>query len=87
MQVERYERAERSGGGGRVLEPATVSLLTDRPAASSAREPQRRVGHRWSQLLGEGAEQSELPPKTTLRLAAGDVVTVVRPGGAGWGAR
>jgi len=99
MRVERYELVEGSGGRGRnpggdgvvrsirVLEPATVSLLTDRrrhrPRGGRGGEP----GARGRNLLGEGAEQTELPPKTTLRLEAGEVITVVTPGGGGWGAR
>ena len=99
MRVERYELVEGSGGGGRypggdgvirsirVLEPATVSLLTDRrrhrPRGGNGGEP----GASGRNLLGEGAEQMELPPKTTLRLDAGEVITVVTPGGGGWGGR
>jgi N-methylhydantoinase B len=99
MRVERYELAEGSGGGGRhrggdgvvrsirVLEPATVSLLTDRRRHRPRGSRGGESGALGRNLLGEGAEQTELPPKTTLRLAAGEVVTVVTPGGGGWGAR
>jgi N-methylhydantoinase B len=97
MRVERYELAECSGGNGRhrggdgvvrsirVLEPATVSLLTDRrrhaPSGLHGGEP----GAPGRNLLGTGVEQTELPPKTTLQLAAGGLVTMVTPGGGGWG--
>jgi len=97
MRVERYELAEGSGGNGRhrggdgvvrsirVLEPATVSLLTDRrrhaPSGLHGGEP----GAPGRNLLGTGVEQTELPPKTTLQLAAGGLVTMVTPGGGGWG--
>jgi N-methylhydantoinase B len=99
MRVERYELAEGSGGGGRypggdgvvrsirVLEPATVSLLTDRRRHRPHGARGGESGTPGRNLLGEGAEQTELPPKTTLRLDAGEVVTVVTPGGGGWGAR
>jgi N-methylhydantoinase B len=99
MRVEQYELAEGTGGSGRhpggdgvvrsirVLEPATVSLLTDRrrhrPRGARGGEP----GASGRNLRGEGAEQTELPAKTTLRLDAGEVITVVTPGGGGWGAK
>jgi N-methylhydantoinase B len=97
MRVERYELARGSGGAGthrggdgvvrsvRVLEPATVSLLTDRrrhqPAGARGGQP----GAVGRNLLGEGPDQQELPPKTTRHLTAGEVVTIVTPGGGGWG--
>jgi N-methylhydantoinase B len=93
LRVERYELLEGSGGVGRhrggdglvrelrVLEPATLSLLTDRrrhaPQGLEGGEP-GRPGRNL--LNGE-----ELPAKTTQELAAGDVVTVETPGGGGWG--
>jgi len=97
MQVVRYELAEDTGGAGRhrggdgvvrsirVLEPATVSLLTDRrrhrPPGARGGLP-GAVGHN---LLGDRTGQQNLPAKTTRHLDAGDVITVVTPGGGGWG--
>jgi N-methylhydantoinase B len=93
MRVERFELAEGSGGEGahrggdgivrsiRVLEPATLSLLTDR----RRHRPQGRGGG------GPGApgrnlrNGEELPPKVSRPLDAGDVVTVITPGGGGYG--
>lgn len=99
MRVERYELAEGSGGAGlnrggdgvvravRVLEDATVNLLTDRRrhappglAGGGAGAP----GHNLVTLPGEERAR-ELPPKVTLAVPAGTVVTVVTPGGGGWG--
>jgi N-methylhydantoinase B len=93
LRVERYELLDGSGGGGRhhggdglvrslrVLEPATLSLLTDRrrhaPLGLHGGEP----GRPGRNLLND----DELPPKTTRELEAGDVVTVETPGGGGWG--
>ena len=93
MRVERYELVDGSGGAGRhrggdgvarsirVLEPATVSLLTDRrrhaPSGSEGGSP----GAVGRNLLGE----EELPAKASRSLAAGEVVTVITPGGGGWG--
>ncbi|HEX6499123.1 MAG TPA: hydantoinase B/oxoprolinase family protein [Micromonosporaceae bacterium] len=97
MRVERYELAEGTGGTGRyrggdgvirsirVLEAATVSLLTDRrrhpPSGARGGDP-GAVGHN---LLGDGADVEELPSKTTRQLTPGEVVTVTTPGGGGWG--
>jgi N-methylhydantoinase B len=94
MRVERYELRDGSGGDGehrggdgveravRVLEPATLNLLTDRRRHS----PEGREGG------GDGApgenllNDEELPPKVTRELAEGDVVVVRTPGGGGYGA-
>ena len=93
MRVERYELLYGSGGEGehrggdgivrsvRVLEPASLSLLTDRrrhgPRGVEGGEP-GRVGHN---LLND----EDLAPKVSRELEAGDVVTVETPGGGGYG--
>jgi N-methylhydantoinase B len=93
MRVERYELLYGSGGDGehrggdgivravRVLEPASLSLLTDRrrhgPHGACGGEP-GRVGRN---LLGG----EELPPKVSREMEEGDVVTVETPGGGGYG--
>ena len=93
MRVEGYELVYDSGGAGRqrggdgierairVLEPATLSLLTDRrrhrPAGLEGGEP----GCAGANLVGD----EELPPKATRALAEGDVVRVRTPGGGGYG--
>ncbi len=97
MRVERYELAEGTGGEGRhrggdgvirsirVLEPATVSLLTDRrrhrPKGTHGGGP----GTVGRNVLGDGSDAEEMPAKVTRLLDAGQVVTVVTPGGGGWG--
>ena len=93
MRVERFELAEGSGGGGthrggdgivrsiRVLEPATLSLLTDR----RRHRPQGRDGGGPGALGRNLRNGEELPAKISLPLDAGDVVTVVTPGGGGYG--
>jgi N-methylhydantoinase B len=98
MRVERYELADDTGGAGRhrggdgvvrsirVLEAATVSLLTDRrrhPPAGARGGGPGAVGRNL--LSAEPADPTDLPAKTTRRLAAGDIVTVITPGGGGWG--
>ena len=93
MRVERYELARGSGGAGhhrggdgiirsiRVLEDATISLLTDRrrhpPTGLAGGQP----GSLGRNLLGT----EELPAKASRRLLAGEVITVTTPGGGGWG--
>ncbi len=93
MRVTRYELLYGSGGAGehrggdgvvrsiKVLEPASLSLLTDRrrhaPRGVKGGEP-GRVGRNL--LNGE-----DLPPKTSRELEEGDVVTVETPGGGGYG--
>jgi len=93
MRVERYELLYGSGGDGehrggdgivravRVLEPASLSLLTDRrrhgPRGACGGEP-GRVGRN---LLGG----EELPPKVSREMEEGDVVIVETPGGGGYG--
>jgi N-methylhydantoinase B len=93
MRVERYELLYGSGGNGehrggdgivravRVLEPASLSLLTDRrrhgPHGACGGAP-GRVGRN---LLGG----EELPPKVSREMEEGDVVTVETPGGGGYG--
>jgi N-methylhydantoinase B len=93
MRVERYELLYGSGGEGehrggdgivrsvRVLEPASLSLLTDRrrhgPRGVEGGEP-GKVGRN---LLGD----EELPPKVSREMKEGDVVTVETPGGGGYG--
>ena len=95
MRVERYELLYDSGGAGehrggdgivrsvRVLEPATLSLLTDRrrhpPEGANGGEP----GAVGENLLND----EELPPKVGRELKEGDVVTVKTPGGGGYGER
>jgi N-methylhydantoinase B len=93
MRVERYELLYDSGGAGkhrggdgivrsvRVLEAASLSLLTDRrrhpPQGAQGGEP----GAVGENLLNN----EELPAKVGRRLEEGDVVTVKTPGGGGYG--
>ena len=93
LRVERYELVYGTGGSGlhrggdglvrsiRVLEPARLSLLTDR----------RRHGPGGLAGGGAGAtgqnrlDGAVLPAKVSRDLAPGDVVTVQTPGGGGFG--
>jgi N-methylhydantoinase B len=93
MRIERYELRYGSGGAGgnrggdgivrsvRVLQPASLSLLTDRrrypPQGMEGGEP----GEVGRNLLGD----EELPPKVSRELEEGDIITVETPGGGGYG--
>ena len=111
MRVERYELVDGSGGTGahlggdgivrsiRVLEDATVNLLTDRRRHAPPGLAGGGPGAVGRNLLARSSTESaaepatasatasptELPPKVARELRAGDVVTVVTPGGGGWG--
>ena len=93
LRVKRYQIRRGSGGKGKhrggdgivreieFLEPATVSLLTE-----------RRVLQPWGlQGGGNGApghnclNDKVLPGKTTFEVKPHDVLTVATPGGGGWG--
>ncbi|MEX0820561.1 MAG: hydantoinase B/oxoprolinase family protein [Rhodothermales bacterium] len=98
FRVDAYALRRGSGGDGihpggdglvrryRLLEPATVTLLSERRehgpwglAGGSPGRPGRNV------LLRDGVEE-RLPSKFSRRLDAGDVLIVETPGGGGWGA-
>jgi N-methylhydantoinase B len=93
LRVERYELLYDSGGSGRhrggdglvrairVLEPATLSLLTDRRRHA----PQGLAGGAPGRPGRNLVNGEPVTAKTTQALAAGDLVTVETPGGGGWG--
>ncbi len=93
LRLQRYQLRDGSGGDGRhrggdgllreyeFLEPATVTLLTER----------RRTGP-WGLAGGEDGASGEnwrgnqrLPAKTSFRIGAGERLTLCTPGGGGWG--
>jgi N-methylhydantoinase B len=93
MRVERYELLYGSGGEGkhrggdgivrsvRVLEPASLSLLTDR-----RRHPPQGIEGGEPGAVGQNLLNDEkLPPKVSRELEEGDVVTIHTPGGGGFG--
>jgi N-methylhydantoinase B len=93
MRVERYELLYDSGGDGkhrggdgivrsvRVLEPASLSLLTDRRRHGPRGLEGGEAGRVGRNLLND----EELPPKVSREIEDGDVVTVETPGGGGYG--
>ena len=66
----------------RVLEPASLSLLTDRRRHAPAGARGGGSGRPGRNLL----DGEELPSKTSRELPAGAVVTGLTPGGGGMGA-
>ena len=93
MRVEHYELLYESGGAGenrggdgvvrsvKVLEPASLSLLTDR-----RRHPPRGANGGEAGAVGENLlNDKDLPPKVSRELEEGDVLAVRTPGGGGYG--
>jgi N-methylhydantoinase B/oxoprolinase/acetone carboxylase alpha subunit len=101
MRVRRYKIRSGSGGAGaarggdgierdlEMLEDVTVSLITERrdsqPWGLAGGAP-GASGENWLLRGGDEEAAESLPDKCTLRLAAGDVLRMLTPGGGGWGA-
>jgi N-methylhydantoinase B len=93
LHIERYELRHDSGGHGehtggngivremRVLEPATLCLLTDRRRHAPPGAAGGAPGATGQNLVDGNAVSA----KTTIELRQGQVVTVMTPGGGGWG--
>jgi N-methylhydantoinase B/oxoprolinase/acetone carboxylase alpha subunit len=100
MRVLRYRLRKGSGGDGRygggegterviqVLEPATLSLITERrksqPWGLAGGGP-GAVGENWLWPGGDESRRRPLGDKVTVQLQAGDAVQVLTPGGGGYG--
>jgi N-methylhydantoinase B/oxoprolinase/acetone carboxylase alpha subunit len=84
---------EAGGGDGidrviQVLEPATVSLITERrrnPPWGLAGGGPGSTGENWLWPAGAERRRLRLADKVTVGLEAGDAVQVLTPGGGGWG--
>lgn len=93
LRIDEYAVRRGSGGAGagrggdgvvrryRVLEPCTVTLVTERRRRAPLGAAGGADGHPGENLLN-GAP---IPAKCRLELVAGDVVSVLTPGGGGWG--
>ena len=102
LRVLRYRLREGSGGHGlapggdgierviQVLEPATLSLITERrvsrPWGLAGGGP-GAAGENWLWPAGDEARRMTLGDKVTIELAARDAVQILTPGGGGWGQR
>ena len=101
LRVRKMRLRRGSGGAGsalggegiereiEVLEPCTVTLITERrisqPWGLAGGEP-GAVGENWLIPNGEESSAERLPDKCTIHLKAGDVLRMLTPGGGGWGA-
>lgn len=100
LRVLRYRLRRGSGGAGLapggegierdllMLEDVTVSLITERrvsPPWGLAGGAPGVVGENWLLPGGDGSRAERLADKCTVRLAAGDVLRMLTPGGGGWG--
>jgi N-methylhydantoinase B/oxoprolinase/acetone carboxylase alpha subunit len=101
LRVLRYRLRHDSGGTGRypggdgierviqVLEPATLSLITERrhshPWGLDGGGP-GSTGENWLWPGGDESHRQPLLDKITVELAAGDAVQLLTPGGGGYGA-
>jgi N-methylhydantoinase B/oxoprolinase/acetone carboxylase alpha subunit len=100
VRVRRYRLRHGSGGAGRwpggegierviqVLEPATVSMITERRASRPwglAGGGPGAPGENWLWPAGDESRRMPLGDKVTIELAAGDAVCLLTPGGGGWG--
>jgi N-methylhydantoinase B len=93
IRIEEYAIRRESGGDGthrggdgvvrryRVLEPCTVTLLTERRRHAPRGAAGGQDGARGRNLLND----RELPAKCRVELAPGDVLTIETPGGGGYG--
>jgi N-methylhydantoinase B/oxoprolinase/acetone carboxylase alpha subunit len=101
MRVRRYGLRGDSGGAGaapggegivrelEMLEPVTVSLITERRASAPwglAGGGPGATGENWLLPAGDESRAVRLADKCTVTLDTGDVLRVLTPGGGGWGA-
>jgi N-methylhydantoinase B/oxoprolinase/acetone carboxylase alpha subunit len=100
LRVRRYGLRVDSGGAGvhrggdgierelEVLEPVTVSLVTERrmrpPWGLDGGAPGMR-GENWLLPAGDAEAARRLPDKCTVDLEPGDVLRILTPGGGGYG--
>jgi len=94
IRIDEYAVRRESGGGGvhrggdgiirryRVLERCTVTLVTERRRHA----PRGTAGGADGQPGRNQLNGRAIPAKCRLELTPGDVVTVMTPGGGGWGA-
>jgi N-methylhydantoinase B/oxoprolinase/acetone carboxylase alpha subunit len=100
MRVLRYRLRRGSGGVGRapggegierviqLLEPATVSLITERRTSRPwglAGGEAGATGENWLCPNGDESRRTPLLDKVTVEVQTGDAIQILTPGGGGWG--
>jgi N-methylhydantoinase B len=97
VQVLRYEVLRGSGGAGahtggdglrrdlRFLEPATVTILSERRRLAPYGLAGGLPGTRGENVLTHAGLEESLRGKATFSVAPGDVLSIRTPGGGGWG--
>ncbi len=97
FRVVRYQVRRESGGRGRhrggdglvrdieLLTDADVNLLTERRRRGPAGRTGGADGAPGENRVIRASGEEVVPGKATVRLAAGDVLSVRSPGGGGWG--
>jgi N-methylhydantoinase B/oxoprolinase/acetone carboxylase alpha subunit len=100
LRVRRLRLRVGSGGSGlhvggegierelEILEPATVSLITERRRSAPwglEGGADGAPGQNWLLPGGDESRAERLPDKCTIQLKAGDVLRMLTPGGGGWG--
>jgi N-methylhydantoinase B len=97
LRVVRYALRPGTGGGGmhcggdgvrrdlEFLEPATVTILSERRRFAPYGLAGGRPGARGENVLVRAGAEQRLPAKVTLGVSAGDVLSIRTPGGGGWG--
>ncbi len=101
LRVLRYRLRSGSGGAGefpggdgierviQALEPVTASIISERratPPWGLAGGSPGATGENWWWPAGDEGRRQPLADKTTVRLAAGDAIQLLTPGGGGYGA-
>jgi N-methylhydantoinase B/oxoprolinase/acetone carboxylase alpha subunit len=69
----------------RFLEPADVTLLTERRVVPPYGLAGGGAGKRGRNSRGRGSRRRALPGKINFRVEAGETVRLETPGGGGWG--
>ncbi len=97
LRIERYSIRANSGGKGKYrggdglireytfLEPATVTILSERRRHSPYGLFGGESGKRGENILIRNGESISLPGKINLRVNKGDKIIIKTPGGGGWG--
>ncbi len=97
LRITEYSVRRGSGGGGRhrggdgivreieVLEPATVSVISERRKLSPYGLCGGKEGKRGRNLIRKGDEVIEMPSKFSVRVEKGTRLRIETPGGGGYG--